>query len=143
MHPEPTSTEAQRQQSALRAFVASGRYRDALFGLEWGDPRQAPHLAEVLNRFLKPFATADAVVVEIGAGGGRWSRELIGRAGRVILVDGVPEFETAVRQSCACSGVEFLVSADGRLPSLSDRSVDFVFSFDTFVHFAPPLFDAY
>jgi SAM-dependent methyltransferase len=135
--------EAARQKAALKQFVASGQYLQRLYGLEWGDPRQSPALLEVCNRFVLPYAMPDSTVVEIGAGGGRWSREFIGRVRRLILVDGVPEFEIALRHQFDCSRVEFVASPDGRLPSVPDRSVDFVFSFDTFVHFAADLFDRY
>jgi SAM-dependent methyltransferase len=35
------------------------------------------------------------------------------------------------------------VSQDGNLPEIPDSSVDWVWSFDTFVHFHPELFDRY
>jgi SAM-dependent methyltransferase len=136
-------TEATRQQNALRQFVASGQYLHRTYGLEWGDPRLVPELSEVLHRFLLPYATPEATVVEIGAGGGRWSREINGRAGWLILVDGAPEFEKAIRRHLDCSEVLFLVSPDGALPQLPSNRVDLVFSFDTFVHFDRPLFDRY
>jgi SAM-dependent methyltransferase len=66
-----------------------------------------------------------------------------GRAGWLILVDGIPEFEIAIRRHLDCSEILFLVSQDGLLPSIPSQSVDFVFGFDTFVHFDPPLFDCY
>lgn len=137
------NSEVLRQQAALKQFVASAKFRQETYGIVWGDPRQSPHLQEVVQKFLLPFAVPDSVAVEIGAGGGRWSRELIGRAGKLILVDGVAEFEIAIRHQLDCTGVVFLVSPDGRLPAIADASVDFVFSFDTFVHFDAGLFDAY
>jgi SAM-dependent methyltransferase len=135
--------EAIRQQKALQQFVASGQYRHRVYGMEWGDPYTDPTLSQVLHRFLLPFLAPQSVVLEIGAGGGRWSRHMAGRVGRLILVDGAPEFETAIRRMLDCRDLDFVVSAAGRLPRVPTAGVDFVFSFDTFVHFHPPLFDAY
>jgi ubiquinone/menaquinone biosynthesis C-methylase UbiE len=136
-------TEAERQQGALRAFVRSGGPATRVYGLEWGNPRRDPIQAEVLRRFLLPFLSPPGTVLEIGAGGGRWTREMAGRAVRLILVDGVPEFEAAIRQHLPDLDATFLVAPEGRLPDIPDESVDFVFSFDTFVHFHRPLFDTY
>ena len=137
------ATEADRQQAALREFVRSGGPAERVYGLEWGDPRRDPVQAEVLRRFLLPFLSPPGTVLEIGAGGGRWTRELAGRAARLVLVDGVPEFEAAIRHHLPDIEAAFLVAPDGRLPAVPDGSVDFAFSFDTFVHFHEELFDAY
>src|SRR5437667_436346 len=126
---QPLNDEVARQQAALKRFVASEQYRQSVYGMEWGDPRRSSQLAEVVQRFLLPYAHAAGTVLEIGAGGGRWSRELIGRVAKLFLVDGVAEFEIAIRHICDCAGVSFLVSEDGRLPSIPDATVDFVFSF--------------
>lgn len=44
---------------------------------------------------------------------------------------------------CDWQGFEFIVSKDGRLPSIERGGADYAFSFDTFVHFHRELFDAY
>ena len=136
--------EMSAQQAALQQFVVSGQHHQQVYGLQWGDPRQDRHLQDVVEQALVPFVpSSDGTIVEIGAGGGRWSRELIGRAARLILVDGEPLFEQAIQRHSDCRGVEFVVSPDGALPAIADASVDFVFSFDTFVHFHNELFDRY
>ena len=81
--------EVSRQQAELHEFVASGQHQQGIYGLQWGDPRRDSHLQEVIDRAIDPYlASSDGTVMEIGAGGGRWSRELIGRSARLILVDG-------------------------------------------------------
>ena len=137
------SDEAERQQAALRAFVRAGEHHRRLYGQEWGDPTRSPMLTAVLARFLTPFLAPTATVLEIGTGGGRWTREMVGRAGRLILVDAVPEFESAVREQLPDIEATFLVSPDGRLPGVESAVADLAFSFDTFVHFGPALFDRY
>lgn len=136
--------EASMQQAALRQFVVSGQHQPQIYGLQWGDPRRDRHLQEVVEHALIPYVpSSGGTIVETGAGGGRWSRELIGRAARLILVDGEPLFEQAIRRHTDCRSVEFVVSLDGTFPTIADASVDFVFSFDTFVHFHNELFDRY
>ncbi len=136
--------EVSRQQAELHQYVTSGQHQQGIYGLQWGDPRRHPHLQEVVERAIDPYlASGDLTVLEIGAGGGRWSRELVGRSARLILVDGEPMFEQAIRRHSDCRNVEFVVSPDGALPTIADASVDFAFSFDTFVHFHNDLFARY
>lgn len=137
------NTEADRQQDALREFVRSGGHAARVYGMEWGDPRRDPIQSEVRDRFLLPFLSPAVAVLEIGAGGGRWTREMAGRVARLILVDGTAEFEAAIRAHLPGIEATFLVAPDGRLPGVADAAVDFAFSFDTFVHFHDALFDAY
>lgn len=81
--------------------------------------------------------------LEIGSGGGRWSRYFAGRVTRACLVDATVASEIAIRSHCDWPGFGFIVSPDGALPALQSESIDFAFSFDTFVHFDPALFDRY
>ena len=136
--------EVCRQRAALQQFVISGQHKETIYGLQWGDPRRDPHLREVVERAIYPYLpSGEGIIVELGAGGGRWSRELVTRSARLILVDAEPLFEEAVYQHMDCRNAEFIVSADGTLPMIGDGSVDFVFSFDTFVHFHNDLFTRY
>ncbi len=136
--------EVSVQQEALQQFVESGQHQQHIYGLQWGDPRQDRHLRDVVEQAIDPYVTSsNGTILEIGAGGGRWSRELIGRVARLILVDGEPLFEQAIRRHSDCRKIEFVVSPDGALPTIADASVDFVFTFDTFVHFHNDLFDRY
>lgn len=133
--------EAARQVAALDSFVASGCH--GIYGMRWGDPDNDAHLRAVRDSFLLANLSHRMTALEIGSGGGRWSRYFIGRTGRALLVDATPASEAAIRAHCPWPGFEFIVSTDGRLPSVATESVDFVFSFDTFVHFEAQLFDRY
>lgn len=141
-----TELESHRQAAALAKFAGNG-----IYGLEWGDPRKpGGRHAEVVRRFIQPFAHGN--ILEIGAGGGRWSRELLPFAdGKLILVDANKESEKLIRRTFEADGipqesldrVKFLISPDGELSTLAAGSIDYAFSFDTFVHFHPRLFHAY
>jgi SAM-dependent methyltransferase len=130
--------EAERQVAALDAFQGGG-----IYGLQWGSPDSDAHLVAVRDGFLLDNLRPGMSAVEIGAGGGRWSRYFVGRVARALLVDATPASERAIRAHCDWPGFEFVVSHDGSLPRIPDDSIDFAFSFDTFVHFEPTLFDGY
>jgi ubiquinone/menaquinone biosynthesis C-methylase UbiE len=79
------------------------------------------------------------VVLEIGPGYGRWTRKLVEISRHLIVVD--------VTEKCIdhCKdvfgdndNVEFHVNDGRTLGFVSDNSVDFVWSFDVFVHIEPP-----
>jgi SAM-dependent methyltransferase len=135
--------EAQTQTTALDAFVTSGRHRSGLYGIEWGDPDVAPHLRQVRDEWLIPSLAPEATVLEVGSGGGRWSRYFVARVKRTILIDGTWASAHAIRDRFRWPGFEFQIAPAGRLPLVRSGEADYVFSFDTFVHFDAPLFNCY
>lgn len=139
----PTTIESDRQVKSLEQFVAEGIHRGATYGMEWGDPDAAPLLAHVKNEFLLPSLARGITAVEIGCEGGRWSRYFSGRVKKAYLVDATPSAEIAIRAGCRCDGFEFIVANGGDLSAIATQSVDYAFSFDTFVHFHRELFDQY
>lgn len=72
----------ERIKRAVHAFRENG----GLYGLEWGDPECDPPLVYVKNHFLLEHLSTDATVLEIGPGGGRWTRYLLA-AKKVYAVD--------------------------------------------------------
>jgi SAM-dependent methyltransferase len=133
--------ESDRQIAELERYVAAaGR---SCYGEQWGTPEGDLLLREVRDGWLSPMLAPDRTILEIGSGGGRWSQYFRGRVKRAILVDGTPASEQAVSRFCPWSGFRFVVSTDGRIPDVPARSVDYVWSYDTFVHFHPALFDFY
>lgn len=129
-------TESSRQIAELESFAGPGTY-----GLEWGDPETDPELRAVVSDWIAPQVPG-SVALEIGSGGGRWSR-YFQAASLAYLVDATPKSEELIRGLCDCSRFRFLLSPDGSLPAIPSASVDYAFSFDTFVHFGRELFDAY
>ena len=49
-----------------------------IYGIEWGDPDLVAPLGFIRSRYLLPYIKADQCAVEIGPGGGRWTRYLLG-----------------------------------------------------------------
>ena len=69
------------------------------------------------NNYIKAILThatlTDALVLEIGCGAGRMTRDLAGHAGRIIAVDPDLKALESARRSVASVNVEFLHSPDG------------------------------
>ena len=77
-------------------------------------------------------------MLEIGAGGGRWSEPLLERAGALTLVDVTPHVLDVLGERFGADPRVTLVRSGGAdLPGVPDRSIDVVWSFDVFVHVAP------
>jgi SAM-dependent methyltransferase len=123
-----------------------------LYGLQWGDPdvrgirywiQRLLHpsygpgpLYKVVDRYVRPSVNASATVLEIGPGGGRWTRYLVA-ASRVICVDIGPDFFENLKALFPAAKLEFYEAQGYELSGIIDNSVDFVFTFGTFVHIEP------
>jgi SAM-dependent methyltransferase len=129
------------------------RHPGQLYGLpQWGDPdvrgvrywiQRLLHpshgpgpLYKVVDRYIRPYVKASSTVLEIGPGGGRWTRYLV-PAGKVICVDISPGFFEHLRATFPAAHFEFYQSRGYELAGVSNNSVDFVFTFGTFVHIEP------
>jgi SAM-dependent methyltransferase len=130
------------------------------YGDQWGDPsskrfwyawrklrhgRRLPgNLAKVRRRYLEPYVGRESVVLEIGAGGGRWTQYLL-EARQVVVVELNPEFfpYLEARFPEAAEKLRFFETSGYELSGIDDETIDFVFSFGTFVHIDPGGIDAY
>jgi hypothetical protein len=64
-----------------RELIFSGVY-----GLEWGDPETVQPSQFIRDRYVLPYVNAEGNAVEIGPGGGRWTRYRLGFK-RLYVVD--------------------------------------------------------
>lgn len=129
------------------------------YGEQWGDPA-APawrralgtlfgrarfrKLPRVVRDYIQPYVRPDAVCLEIGPGGGRWTQFLL-PAREIVLVDLNPEFFEYLRERFpqAVDRMRFYRTRGYELGAVADASIDFAFSFGTFVHIDPDGIDAY
>ena len=84
------------------------------------------------------------MTLEIGPGGGRYS-QFLKASGKCIFVEYNPEFFPILRRmfedfKCA---IQCIHSTDCSFREVPDNSVDFVFSFDCFVHLDLQLIETY
>jgi ubiquinone/menaquinone biosynthesis C-methylase UbiE len=108
----------------------SGRGEEWNASSEW---KQA-----LIDDVLMKWIPMDQVVLEIGAGAGRWSAFLQPRTRRLILVDVTERALALCRQRfVAADNVEYVLSSGNDLPGIARSSIDAIWSFDVFVHVAP------
>ena len=118
------------------------RYDWSAGGEEW--TASAEWKQALIDDVLLPLVPAGAAVLEIGPGAGRWSQVLAARASRLVLVDVSEEPLRRCRERLAgFDNVSYVHGRGSELPGIADASIDAVWSFDVFVHIAPPDFVAY
>ncbi len=98
----------------------------------------------VLYEFLYEYMPRQGALLEIGPGGGRWTEHLAPLARALTLVDLTPACIGLCRARFADhKHIEYHVNDGRSLPFVPDASIDGIWSFDTFVHIAPPDIHSY
>lgn len=107
--------------------------RDGLYGLHWGHPDSYPPLLPIRDHWLLPYVRPDITAIEIGPGGGRWTRYLLS-VRRLYVVDHYPELLAEFRRNFSHPNIVEILNNGADFPGVPPHSVDFVFSFGVFVH---------
>lgn len=115
---------------------------DGIYGMEWGDPDVLPPLKHVRDNYLLPYLDPTKTVLEIGPGGGRWTRYMT-TANTIYAVDHHRELLEELSRSVRSRRLRRIVNHGDDFPGVPDGSVDFVFSFGTFVHLDAAVIDRY
>jgi len=101
-------------------------------GDEWGTDTLTK---SVFERYLEPNLSADATVLEIGPGGGKYSVRVAPRCARLICADVSKEMLRRTKERLAGAANLETRKLDGfDFAGIPDRSIDFAFSIDVFVH---------
>ncbi len=126
------------------------QYRWLHDGDEWDGQAHAcgqPYPAwkqSVIELLIQPNLNATATVVEIGPGHGRWSQAIAPACSTLILVDLSPNCIAYCQQRLAAyANVLYLVNDGWQLSGIADNSVDFVWSYDCFVHLEAAVLQSY
>jgi ubiquinone/menaquinone biosynthesis C-methylase UbiE len=78
------------------------------------------------------------------AGHGRWSKYFVAASKTCILVDLSPSCLDFCRQKFAAApNIDYFLTTGTSLPHFCSDQIDFVFSYDSFVHIAPAVVRAY
>ncbi|MGV0716355.1 class I SAM-dependent methyltransferase [Mycolicibacterium sp. XJ662] len=96
----------------------------------------------LVETFMAPYVV-DADVVEIAPGYGRWSEYMAESARSIVLVDINENCLNACRQRFGHFDNFDYQLGDGTSLPVADSSVDFVWSFDSFVHMDPDVVRSY
>jgi SAM-dependent methyltransferase len=114
-----------------------------LYGLEWGDPDVWTPLRFIRDKYVVPFVNPDHIAVDIGCGGGRWTRYLLGFK-TVYAVDYYEQLLSEFRRSFSRYRHVTPIKNNGTdFPGIPAQSVDYILSFGCFGHLNQSLIDSY
>jgi hypothetical protein len=136
---------AKGRRSLLRRIIKAIKrevFYGGVYGLEWGDPDFVPPLGFIRDRYVLPYIKVDQCAVEIGPGGGRWTRYLLAFK-KLYVVDYYSEMLDEVKRHFRRPHVTFIKNNGVNFPGIEDHSIDYLFSFGTFVHLDTHLIEAY
>jgi len=109
-----------------------GSYK--FYGEKWGDPEQRKKLTKIKAKFLTPFINENHTALEIGPGGGRWTQYLL-KFKKLYLLDLNSEFFPYLKKRFGDQqNISYHKTNGADFPNIPKNSVDFLFSFGTFVH---------
>ena len=102
-------------------------------GEEWSNNPQWKR--SLVEHVLKPNMPHDGHILEIGPGAGRWTEYLIDKASTVSLVDLTPKcIDLCKKRFRNYTNIHYYVNDGTNLSFLPDGSIDFIWSWDVFVH---------
>ena len=138
-------SHSRRENSFFRRMFRAFRREllPPLYGLEWGDPEVVPPLNFIKERYVLPYVNAQHKAVEIGPGGGRWTRYLLGFE-TLYVIDYHQELLDEIKRNFGRQRNVRLIKNNGTdFPGVDKNSIDYLFSFGTFVHLDFNLIEAY
>jgi SAM-dependent methyltransferase len=133
----------------LSGINTVARNRDLWSEYDWSDKGENWTLSEEWKRGLIDYVLlpqlADARdILEVGPGAGRWTEVLQPLARQLTVVDIAPRCLDMCRERFAnASNIRYVLSRGAELSQVPDASIDFIWSFDVFVHISPADTDAY
>lgn len=123
---------------AIRELVSPKRF----YGLQWGDPETSGPQGYMRDKYVLPYVKPDQVGLEIGPGGGRWTRYLLGFK-HLYVVDYHAELLNELRRQCNRPNMQFIVNHGTDFPGVPASSVDYIVSIACFVHLETHLIESY
>lgn len=98
----------------------------------------------LVDVFIAPNLSENSIVLEIAPGHGRWSKEIVGLCRELILVDLSPScIEFCQKLFASYNHVRYLTNDGKSLTGVEDNCVDFIWSYDSFVHMEKDVIESY
>jgi ubiquinone/menaquinone biosynthesis C-methylase UbiE len=98
----------------------------------------------LVQHLLVPHVAKQTHVIEIAPGHGRWTEYLVRLAGHVTIVDlGASCLDFCRSRFQAHSNVDYVLTTGDPLPLCAEDRIDFVWSYDSFVHMDQQVIRAY
>jgi phospholipid N-methyltransferase len=113
-----------------------------VFGIHWGDPDVNEELKIIRDMFVLRYINSGHNALEIGPGGGRWTKYLLGFR-KLYVVDYYPEMFEELKKNYNETNMIFIKNNGTNFPSIKEGSIDYLFSFGTFVHLDTDLIEQY
>lgn len=111
-------------------------------GDEWNPSLQWKR--SLINNVLLKYVEPEKTVLEIGPGAGRWTETLQKIAKRLILVDLSDKcIDICKERFSRCNNIEYFVNDGSDLNFIPSKTIDFIWSFDVFVHINPATTEKY
>jgi len=102
-------------------------------GEEW--TKSEEWKAALIEERINPYIDKNSYVLEIGPGGGRWTESLAKRVKKLSVVDLSPKcIKICKKRFKGFSNIDYFVNNGISLECIKDGSIDFIWSFDVFVH---------
>lgn len=97
-----------------------------------------PDLYLFIKQYITPYVTPETTIMEIGPGGGRWTSYLL-KAKQITLVDIVPQFFDYLRSRFPeyAHKLRFYESSGSEINGIESESINYLLTFDAFVHIEP------
>ena len=102
-----------------------------VLGEEWS---ASADIDSIVAEFIAPFVSPESRVAEIGVGGGRVAVRVAPRVAQLVCLDISPNMLRRARSAISESNVEFVLLDGPRLPRDLAGRLDFIYSFDVFLH---------
>ena len=105
------------------------------YGDRWGEVEKDPVLKSIKEKFILPFVNENKSVLEIGPGGGRWTKYLL-NCNKLYCLDLNPQSLDYVKNRFSSqNNITYILNKGNDFPNIPKSSIDFICSFGTFVHF--------
>jgi len=105
------------------------------YGERWGEVEKDTVLKSIKEKFVLPFVNENKLVLEIGPGGGRWTKYLL-NCKKLYCLDLNPKSLDYVKNRFSSrNNVIYILNKGNDFSNIPKSSIDFVFSYGTFVHF--------
>jgi phospholipid N-methyltransferase len=113
-----------------------------IYGYEWGNPETCPPLTYIRDHFVCPYISRSQIALEVGPGGGRWTKYLLGFK-ELYVVDYHSELLQELRRNYDTPNMVFIKNNGTDFPGVNDKTIDYLFSFGVFVHLDTEIIDGY
>lgn len=113
---------------------AKNKYNNSkYYGEHWGNPEKNEQLNYIKQNFILPHINKESVALEIGCGGGRWTQYLM-NCKKIYVVDYYEEMFSELDNFIESNKIIKIKNNGNDFPNIPQNSIDFLFSFGTFVH---------